>query len=581
MGGGFEASVWFRLARLLFEGNPQASAKVRVLRVPRDPAPVIRVTSPAGDELAEYLDDSPARLRFLERTGKAAPGGEGIFDRAGLLERLALFQGTEQERLLHKAGMKTQRQSWEESFWHRLAYHCAREFGPEPRHLPPGDRRGERPLHLHLSPPEGDPVVRFAVPRDRVRAALQLLAGEYPEQADLAIRPIPLMSIFRVTQETELDLEVRPVIRALQANGEERFFERRDFEQFRYGNLIYIKDLGVLAELEREGKERKFKAPVSMKLQRGQVASFLAEHQEALGAGTAGARRAAAGVADLQGARPHRDLRRRLRGGARPELVLAGRGVRLRQPDSVSLAEILRARKEGLPYLETAGGWIDLNAPVFRDLDRLGERGGEPLPAAGERAAAPPGRGGKAGAGGRRGGRRGHASAASSSCGRRRRSLAPRGIATTPRAYQRIGVDWLLFLVQNRLGGLLCDDMGLGKTLQVLALMVTLLERGEATEPFLVACPTSVLCHWRNQIHRHAPGLRPVVHHGSQRRLPDTLRPGDVLLTSYGVLRRDAEELSAVPFALAVFDEAQNLKNRGHRRAGRRPITWWRTSSWG
>ena len=41
----------------------------------------------------------------------------------------------------------------------------------------------------------------------------------------------------------------------------------------------------------------------------------------------------------------------------------------------MSLAEILRARQEGLPYLETAGGWIDLNAPVFRELDRLGEAG--------------------------------------------------------------------------------------------------------------------------------------------------------------------------------------------------------------
>src|SRR5947208_10399847 len=125
---GFETSVWCRLARLLFEGNPQSSAKVRVLRVPRQPAPVIRVTSPAGDELAEYLDASPARLRFLERTGKAAPDGERIFDRAGLLERLALFQATEQERMFHKAGMKTQRQTWEESFWHRLAYHCVREL---------------------------------------------------------------------------------------------------------------------------------------------------------------------------------------------------------------------------------------------------------------------------------------------------------------------------------------------------------------------------------------------------------------------------------------------------------------------
>ncbi len=127
-GAAFERSVWYRLARLLFEGNPQSSATVRVLRVPREPAPVIRVTSPAGEELAEYLDASPARLRFLERTGKALPDGEGIFDRAGLLERLAPFQATEQERMFHKAGMKTQRQTWEESFWHRLAYHCAREL---------------------------------------------------------------------------------------------------------------------------------------------------------------------------------------------------------------------------------------------------------------------------------------------------------------------------------------------------------------------------------------------------------------------------------------------------------------------
>jgi superfamily II DNA or RNA helicase len=557
---GFEASVWCRLARLLFEGNPQASARVRVLRVPRDPAPVIRVTAPNGDELAEYLDASPARVRFLERTGKADPGGEGIFDRAGLLERLALFQATEQERLFHKAGMKTQRQSWEESFWHRLAYHCAREFERGTFH--PAIDEGSGRFTFTYCRSGGDPVVRFAVPRDRVRAALQLLAEEYPEQADLAIKPIPLMSIFRVTQETELDLEVRPVIRALQENGEERFFERRDFEQFRYGNLVYIKDLGVLAELEREGKERKFKAPVSMKLQRGQVASFLAEHQEALGEGLL--------VLDepLREWRIFKELDRIEISAVDFEEALARSWYWLAVEygfgaDSVSLAEILRARKEGLPYLETAGGWIDLNAPVFRDLDRLGEAGdadrfrlpasellrlqaaaGKPVRVAGEGAAA----------------------ARLGSLLELRPAapfLTPRGIATEPRAYQRIGVDWLLFLVQNGLGGLLCDDMGLGKTLQVLALMVTLLERGEATEPFLVACPTSVLSHWRNQIHRHAPGLRPVVHHGSQRRLPDALRPGDVLLTSYGVLRRDAEELSAVPFALAVFDEAQNLKNRG------------------
>jgi superfamily II DNA or RNA helicase len=556
----FEASVWCRLARLLFEGNAQASAKVRVLRVPREPAPAIRVTAPNGDELAEYLDVSPARVRFLERTGKAAPDGDGIFDRAGLLERLALFQATEQERVFHKAGMKTQRQSWEESFWHRLAYHCVREFSGRGTFHPAIDETSGRFTFTYRLA-EDDPVVRFAVPRDRVRAVLQLLAAEYPEQADLAIRPVPLASIFRVTQETEIDLEVRPVIRALQENGEERFFEHRDFERFRYGNLIYIKELGVLAELEREGKERKFKAPVNMKLQRGQVASFLAENQDALGAGLL--------VLD----EPLRD-RRIFKEFDRIEISAVDFDAALARSwywlaveygfggHAVSLAEILRARKEGLPYLETAGGWIDLNAPVFRELDRLGEAtadrfrlppsellrlqaaGGRPVKIAGD----------------------GEAAARLGGLLELRPAVpfvASPGLATTPRAYQKIGVDWLLFLVQNRLGGLLCDDMGLGKTLQVLALMVTLLERGEATEPFLVACPTSVLSHWRNQIQRHAPGLRPVVHHGTQRRLPSDLKAGDVLLTSYGVLRRDAEALSAVPFALAVLDEAQNLKNRG------------------
>ncbi|HSF42293.1 MAG TPA: DEAD/DEAH box helicase, partial [Thermoanaerobaculia bacterium] len=562
----FEASVWHRLARLLFEGNPQASAKARVLRVPREEGTVIRVTSPAGDELAEYLDASPARVRFLERTGKVA-GGDGVFDRAGLLERLALFQSTEQERLFHKAGMKTQRQAWEDSFWHRLAYHCVREFegegGRGTFHPAVDEGDGRFTFTFHRS--GGEPVVRFSVPRDRVRAALQLLAAEYPEQEDLAVRPIPLLSIFRVTQETELDLEVRPVIRALQANGEEKFYERRDFEKFRYGHLVYIPELGVLAELEREGKERKFRAPVSMKLQRSQVAAYLDEHREALGEGLL--------VLD----EPLRDRRiwkeaEHLRIAAvdldaaieRSWLWLAveyGFGN-----DAVSLARILEARRDGVPYLETAGGWIDLSA--FTALDGLLERlDGEAIQ--GDRLRLPvsellrlqaeTGKPVEIAAGG--------ADAALLSRLLELRPAAPcgdlQGVATALRPYQRTGVDWLLFLWENRLSGLLCDDMGLGKTLQTIALMVSLLERGAASEPFLVACPTSVLPHWRAQVERHATALRPVVHHGAGRRLPKKLRAGDVLLTSYGVLRRDAEALSAVPFSLAVFDEIQQLKNRG------------------
>ena len=72
----FAASVWHRLARLLYEGNPQASSRVRVLRM----GSTVRVTSPSGEELAEYLDGSEAQIRFLERTGKVSGNDERTED---------------------------------------------------------------------------------------------------------------------------------------------------------------------------------------------------------------------------------------------------------------------------------------------------------------------------------------------------------------------------------------------------------------------------------------------------------------------------------------------------------------------
>ncbi|HEX7182093.1 MAG TPA: SNF2-related protein [Thermoanaerobaculia bacterium] len=560
----FAVSVWHRLAKLLFDGNPQASAKVRVLR---DGRGSIRVTSTAGDELAEYFDGSAAQLRFLERTGKVA-AGDGVFNRAGLLERLALFQATIEERAIQKAGLKTNRQTWEESFWHRLAYHCARELGEDGGragtfHPAIDEATGRFTLTFRKS--DGKPVVRFTVPRSRVQAALTLLAEAYPGQEDLAIRPIPLKSIFHVSQETEIDrIEVRPVIQAIQATGEGRFLKQAEIERFRYGQLVWLKDLKVLAELEREGRERKFRAPARLSLQRSQIPGFLEEHRQALGEGTL--------VLD----EPLRHLKV-FKTCDRIEITAADLEEALERSwywlaveygfgsERVSLARILEAKREGLPYLEISGGWIDLNAPAFRSLGELvnGEdaRGSRLRFSASEllrfqaAAAAPV-----------------ETPSGDASAGTPLDRLlrlrpaepfrAPRGLATTLRPYQEIGAEWLRFLWENRLAGLLCDDMGLGKTLQTMALMTGLAEEGAVSAPFLVCCPTSVVSHWRDQMGRHAPGLRPVLYHGPQRRLPFQPKAGDVVVTSYGVLRRDAEELSALPFALAVFDEVQQIKNR-------------------
>jgi SNF2 family DNA or RNA helicase len=136
---------------------------------------------------------------------------------------------------------------------------------------------------------------------------------------------------------------------------------------------------------------------------------------------------------------------------------------------------------------------------------------------------------------------------------------------TPLRPYQRIGVDWLCFLYENKLGGLLCDDMGLGKTHQAMALMIWLRKRKRMRKPIVVVVPTSVISHWRDKIREHAPDLKAVVYHGPQRDLRDAIRVGDVLITSYGLLRNDLPRLREVPFALAVFDEVQSLKNRETR----------------
>ena len=137
-----------------------------------------------------------------------------------------------------------------------------------------------------------------------------------------------------------------------------------------------------------------------------------------------------------------------------------------------------------------------------------------------------------------------------------------KGMVTPLRPYQVKGVDWLRFLFENNLGGLLCDDMGLGKTHQGMALIISLRERNQIKDPFLIVCPTTVISHWMNKIHEHAPSLKPFAYHGGERDLKAALKRARVLVTSYGIMRNDIAQLRGVPFSLAVFDEIQNLKNR-------------------
>ncbi|OED41217.1 hypothetical protein ACH42_14655 [Endozoicomonas sp. (ex Bugula neritina AB1)] len=129
------------------------------------------------------------------------------------------------------------------------------------------------------------------------------------------------------------------------------------------------------------------------------------------------------------------------------------------------------------------------------------------------------------------------------------------------RPYQQHGLSWLQFLREYGLNGILADDMGLGKTLQTLAhLQLEKKRLGKALPPSMVICPTSLIHNWKNEARRFTPDLNIHVHHGSQRD-SDAINNADLILTSYGVIQRDFDQLSQKQFHLLALDEAQAVKN--------------------
>jgi SNF2 family DNA or RNA helicase len=132
------------------------------------------------------------------------------------------------------------------------------------------------------------------------------------------------------------------------------------------------------------------------------------------------------------------------------------------------------------------------------------------------------------------------------------------GVRASLRPYQQRGVAWLQTLADLRLGGVLADDMGLGKTLQSIALLAS--RAGD--RPHLVVCPVSVVGNWERELARFAPDLDVVRHHGPDRpTAPETFSRGAVVVTSYGLLRLDADLLAEVDWDVVVLDEAQQVKN--------------------
>ncbi|MCY3965257.1 MAG: DEAD/DEAH box helicase [Acidobacteria bacterium] len=578
----FTRSGWFRLAQRLFQDDLPAASDCSVLQ--EQPGGAIRLFTPGGVEALRYLEQSPSVVRFLERIGKLS-AEISTADRSGLLERLSTFMRTPEEQHLNKAGMQTNRQFFERSLWCRVAYHALREYGDIPgggpgmgelvkariRLEPAVDlRSGSLFLKVRV---DSDEAVRFqiAVPRRRVADALELLA----ETGQASVVPLPAADLFYVGPDTRIEKRHKLDVLRLAAEGEE-ILDDPGRSRFRYGDLVFLEELGVLVRRSERG-DGSWREPKILGLELAGIGTFRSDEPASEPSPTL----AENPLASL-GILTEFDYIEIAPEGEDEDDDLLSIRYGFGSGD-VGLNELLEAKRTGQPYLETASGWIDLNAPALRNLGSLPDR----------REA----RGGRTGVGSNGDAGRVRLSSAellrlqaSSAAPIRvegegdrtdflRRFLAlrpadplvePEGLKSILRPYQRLGVEWLKFLYENGLAGLLCDDMGLGKTHQAMALMVILREQLAVDLPILVVCPRTVISHWRNKLREYAPVLRSVYYHGPHRDLEESLAQGDVVLTSYGVMRNDVERFGERLWGLVVFDEVQQIKNRstqGYRAA--------------
>ncbi len=158
------------------------------------------------------------------------------------------------------------------------------------------------------------------------------------------------------------------------------------------------------------------------------------------------------------------------------------------------------------------------------------------------------------------------------------------------RNYQYDGYNWMYHLFAQGLGGCLADDMGLGKTIQALTLLLKLKRKEQlypvfqhkktgqlslfvsedlAEEPLqsasLIVLPVSLVHNWENEIRKFAPSLKVCIYSGARRRekssLDDIINNYDIILTTYGTVRNDVEELAQYEFFFLILDESQYIKN--------------------
>nr|XP_026499034.1 TATA-binding protein-associated factor 172 [Vanessa tameamea] len=146
----------------------------------------------------------------------------------------------------------------------------------------------------------------------------------------------------------------------------------------------------------------------------------------------------------------------------------------------------------------------------------------------------------------------------------------PVPVSAELRSYQQAGVNWLRFLNEYKLHGVLCDDMGLGKTLQSIVVVAGSHHERDARAlpalPSLVVCPPTLTGHWVFEVNKFIPSkfLKPLQYVGppvERERLRTHVQFYNLIVASYDIVRKDIEFFSSIKWNYCILDEGHVIKN--------------------
>ena len=240
----FRASFWYQFAEVMSDESSTKADSVRMTTVSHESGPALVVVNAAGERLLTYFSPAPDRSRFFERCTVTHEEQE-ILTRGHVISQLSLLTLTDDERVLMDRGFKTRRQVMEESFWYKVAYHGYREFSAHGGTFCPIIEKNTGTFTLQFQDAEKQCPFAVDISRSRVKAVLRVLKDVLCNAHDLSVDPIPLDAVFDIRLNKNLDIEIQPLLRLIQKDGEFKFFERENLKRFQYGDLYYIEELGI------------------------------------------------------------------------------------------------------------------------------------------------------------------------------------------------------------------------------------------------------------------------------------------------------------------------------------------------